>query len=99
VAQLALDDVERDALVGEIDGDRGPDLRASGFVLGRKFGTPTSPRNGGSSQLTFARVRIDARGRFHYRGWHSSRRCSYRLYAVYRPRSPTAQATNLAPVA
>jgi hypothetical protein len=48
--------------------------------------TYLAPR-GASRQLTFARVRIDGRGRFGYRGWRPSRPGSYRLYAAYRPRS------------
>jgi hypothetical protein len=45
------------------------------------------PSRGRSRQLTFARARIDGRGRFGYRGWRPGRPGSYRLYAVYRPRS------------
>lgn len=45
------------------------------------------PSRGASRQLTFARVRIDGRGRFSYPGWRPGRPGSYRLYAVYRPRS------------
>jgi hypothetical protein len=47
------------------------------------------PPRGASRQRTLARVRIDRRGRFRYRSWRTSASGSYRLYAVYRPRSRT----------
>jgi len=48
------------------------------------------PARGASRQRTFARVRIDRRGRFRYPDWDPRAAGSYRIYAVYRPgrRSP-----------
>jgi hypothetical protein len=45
------------------------------------------PLRGRSRHRTLAPVRIDRRGRFRYRNWRPRRRGSYRLYALYRPRS------------